>query len=112
MSLIVACAVIHRDGYRCAYCDKPNLAIKTNVASERAELDHILPRKDGGLSIATNLVTSCGFCNRKRQSNKVDPVRILGAITKAHVPIDRDVGRRLASIHYPSRMKLRAKSVS
>jgi 5-methylcytosine-specific restriction endonuclease McrA len=111
MSLIVACAVIHRDGYRCAYCGRDGLAIKTNDSTIRAELDHLIPRKDGGRAVPTNLVTSCGDCNRKRQSHKIHPRRLLDAVEQAQRPIDRAIGRELAMMHYPSRMKPRKRNI-
>jgi 5-methylcytosine-specific restriction endonuclease McrA len=111
MHIPTACAIIHRDGYKCAYCDKAGLVIKTNDATIRAELDHLIPRKDGGRAIPTNLVTSCGDCNRKRQSHKIHPRRILDAVGQAQKPIDRAIGRELAMAHYPSRMKPRKRNI-
>jgi hypothetical protein len=104
MSPIVACAVIHRDGHKCVYCAK-DVVIKTDDVFARAELDHILPRSDGGLAVPTNLVTTCRRCNMARRWGKLEPRKILDAITAAYKPIDRDVGRRLAMMHYPSRVK-------
>jgi 5-methylcytosine-specific restriction endonuclease McrA len=104
MSIIVACAVIQRDGHQCVYCLKA-LVIKTNDAHSRAELDHIIPRNDGGLAVATNLVTSCRKCNMKRRWGKLEPRHVFNAIDAAHRPIDMSVGRKLALQHYPSRVK-------
>lgn len=95
------CAILLRDGFACVYCAKP-LPIKG------AQLDHILPRKDGGTAAPTNLVTCCGECNNKRRDGRVDPVRVLDAIGKAFRTLDRDRGRELARQYYPSRMRTKA----
>lgn len=91
------CAILHRDGFACVYCGKP-LPIKG------AQLDHLLPRKDGGKAIATNLVTCCGPCNIDRAHDRMHPRKVLDALGKAWRPIDRTKGRELAREHYPSRM--------
>lgn len=102
MSISTRCAILHRDGFTCVYCKK--------VLSVRAaQLDHIIPRKDGGASIATNLVTCCGPCNLGRQHDKLDPLLMLHAITCAFRPTNQAIGRELAREHYPSRMKTRAR---
>ena len=104
MSVIVKCAVIHRDGHQCVYCSKA-LVIKTIDPFARAELDHIKARKDGGSAVATNLVTSCRRCNMARRWGKLDPIKVLDAIAMAYRPIDISIGRKLALQHYPSRVK-------
>lgn len=91
------CAILHRDGFECVYCH-------AKLEVKGAQLDHILPRKDGGASVPTNLVTCCGSCNNARQHDRISPILVLEAIGKAWRPIDRDVGRDLARLHYPSRM--------
>jgi hypothetical protein len=45
--------VLDRDGHRCLRCG----------ASERLEMDHIRPYRDGGLTIPRNLQTLCKPCN-------------------------------------------------
>lgn len=95
------CAILYRDGFACVYCDKP-LPIKG------AQLDHLLPRKDGGKAIATNLVTCCGPCNIDRAHNRMHPRKVLDAVGKAWRPIDRIKGLELAREHYPSRMRTKA----
>jgi len=104
MSIIVACAIIHRDGYQCVYCSK-SVVIKTDDVHLRAELDHIMPRNDGGLTVPTNLVTSCRRCNMSRRWGKLAPRKVLDAITMAYKPIDMSIGRQLAMTHYPTRVK-------
>jgi 5-methylcytosine-specific restriction endonuclease McrA len=95
------CAILHRDGFACVYCDKP-LPVKG------AQLDHLLPRKDGGKAIATNLVTCCGPCNIDRAHDRIDVRMVLDAVSKAWRPIDRAKGRELAREYYPSRMSRKA----
>ncbi len=48
-------AVFMRDGHKCQYCGK---------AAEN--VDHVLPRSRGGLSVWENIVASCAPCNRKK----------------------------------------------
>jgi hypothetical protein len=104
MSIIVACAIIHRDGYQCVYCSK-SVVIKTNDTFVRAELDHIIARSANGLAVPTNLVTSCRQCNMARRWGKLTPRHVFTAIESAHKPIDVTIGRQLAMMHYPSRVK-------
>lgn len=101
MSAATRCAILHRDGFACVYCSK-RLEVKG------AQLDHIVPRKDGGKATPTNLVACCSKCNNDRQHGRIDPLRVLDAIGKAWRPIDRDAGRELARQHYPSRMNRKA----
>lgn len=103
MSIIVRCAVIVRDGHRCVYC-------KQSLNTRELEMDHIIGRKDGGQSIATNLVSCCGPCNRDKSNGRIDYRRLFDAIELAQTPISRDAGKALARSCYPSRMKSRAKS--
>ena len=95
------CAILHRDGFACVYCAKP-LPVKG------AQLDHLLPRKDGGKAIPTNLVTCCGPCNIDRARDRVNARKVLDAVSKACRPIDRIKGRELAREHYPPRMRTKA----
>jgi 5-methylcytosine-specific restriction endonuclease McrA len=51
--------VMARDHYVCQYCgDQPG---KTNLT-----IDHVLPRSRGGQTTWQNVVTACGFCNRRK----------------------------------------------
>lgn len=70
----------------------------------RAELDHIVPRAEGGSAVPTNLVTSCRRCNMARHWGKLEARKIFDAITAAHKPIDLVIGRQLAMKHYPTRV--------
>lgn len=105
MSIIIACAVLVRDNLTCAYCHA-KLVVKGKGA---ATLDHIIPRSKGGLAVATNLVTSCAPCNRKKRANLSNYVPIFRAIEWAHRPIDIAKGRELAIKHYPSRFDRRGR---
>jgi hypothetical protein len=50
-------AIFARDNFTCQYCGRmtPEVIL---------EIDHILPRSEGGSDDPTNLVTSCFECNR------------------------------------------------
>lgn len=55
---------------RCAYCLSPQALM--NVAFE---VDHILPEKEGGLTVSDNLALSCPLCNgfKSARSHGNDP---------------------------------------
>ena len=48
-----------RDEGRCQYCLK-------YVSSKDFTLDHVMPRKDGGKTTWSNVVTCCSNCNQKK----------------------------------------------
>lgn len=54
--------VLKRDGFRCAYCGR---------SSEEAplEVDHIIPRVQGGSDDKSNLITACKECNVGKSGN-------------------------------------------
>ena len=49
-------AVFARDDYRCQYC-----------GSAADSIDHVMPRSRGGSDHPSNLVASCGHCNRSKR---------------------------------------------
>lgn len=53
-----------RDEGKCQYCLK-------NVSSQDFTLDHVLPRKLGGTTIWTNVVTCCYLCNQRKGDKSV-----------------------------------------
>jgi len=48
-----------RDGFRCQYCGK-------GFESKELSFDHVVPRRYGGKTEWTNIVTACCRCNRKK----------------------------------------------
>lgn len=58
-------AVLHRDNNRCAYCDRSG-------RNSKLELEHVIPRSDGGQDRYGNLVASCPECNRKKGSQPLE----------------------------------------
>jgi 5-methylcytosine-specific restriction endonuclease McrA len=107
MGIVLACAILVRDGLTCVYCHA-KLVVKGKNA---ATLDHIIPRSMGGLPIPTNLVTACVPCNRKKQNKLTDHRPIFRAIEWAHRPVDLVKGRELALQHYSSRMNRKRKVI-
>jgi hypothetical protein len=95
------CAILHRDGFACSYCRKA-LPVKG------AQLDHLIPRKDGGAATPTNLVACCGKCNIERHYGRIEWRAVFAAVAQALRPIDRAIGRELAREHYPARMNRKA----
>ena len=53
-------AILQRDHHRCQYCQK-----------RATHVDHIKPRKHGGLDGPRNLKSSCRKCNLAKGSRKV-----------------------------------------
>lgn len=48
-----------RDNYTCQYCHD-------QFPHDDLTLDHVIPRHNGGKSVWTNMVASCGPCNHKK----------------------------------------------
>lgn len=48
----------------CEYCHIPHAYDELSF-----EVDHVIPRKHGGLTILSNLCLSCFACNRRRGTN-------------------------------------------
>ena len=59
----VAKQIKARDGHSCVYC-----GVHADKAEGHMHLDHLLPKSDGGLDVATNLVVACRRCNSARQN--------------------------------------------
>jgi len=51
--------VFLRDHHTCQYCAK-------NLPKQRLNIDHVVPRTQGGKTTWENVVTSCHSCNRKK----------------------------------------------
>jgi hypothetical protein len=68
-------------GDRCEYCRLPQ-------AGSRApfEIDHIIPRKDHGRTVAGNLALSCVYCNAFKGPNLTGLDPATGKITRLYHP--------------------------
>jgi 5-methylcytosine-specific restriction endonuclease McrA len=51
--------IFARDGHRCQYCGQ-------RLPSTELTFDHVVPRRDGGRTEWTNIVTACQPCNAKK----------------------------------------------
>lgn len=51
--------VFHRDGFTCCYCSH-------KFAMNDLDLEHVIPRSQGGKTDWLNIVTSCRPCNQKK----------------------------------------------
>lgn len=60
--------VFERHGGLCAYCGRPTRRPRAGLhgAPDRATLDHVVPRSEGGPLTARNLVLACLACNGER----------------------------------------------
>ena len=76
--------IFRRDNFACRYCGK------SAMDGAVLEVDHVIPRVDGGADIPTNLVTACDVCN----SGKSD--------TALEAPVVQDVPESLLRPVMPS----------
>lgn len=65
-----------RDGWRCQYCGRHRLELKTKEFLTR---DHIIPIARGGRNVWTNVITACSTCNHRKADN---PLEITGLVLK------------------------------
>jgi 5-methylcytosine-specific restriction endonuclease McrA len=56
--------VWHRARRYCEYCWMPQ-----DYDENTFEIDHIIPKKHGGLTVASNLALSCFWCNSFKASD-------------------------------------------
>ena len=59
--------IFKRDGFQCQYCGRtpPQVVL---------EVDHIIPRAEGGGDVEINLITSCFDCNRGKGSEPLTTI--------------------------------------
>lgn len=55
-----------RDSYRCAYCRTAQ-----ENSGQRLQIDHIIPRSQGGQTVIDNLCLACSSCNSHKQARQV-----------------------------------------
>lgn len=88
-------AIVHRDGWTCAYCSAP-LRISSEI-----HLDHVIPVAHGGRNKPGNLVVTCAACNLSRGSGPL-PERARAEVERRlALPLDRAEGKRVAELLYP-----------
>jgi hypothetical protein len=68
----VAVMIKARDGHKCVYCGKPEVNIPPAHPVDKHQLDHLLPRVQGGKDEPQNLVTACKSCNAARHDMTVE----------------------------------------
>lgn len=61
--------IYRRDGFMCQYCSQ-------KFPTSHLTFDHVLPRSRGGETSWTNIVTSCGPCNRRKGDRTPDEARM------------------------------------
>ncbi len=73
--------VLERAGGRCEYCGLP---VRFSFAAH--QIDHVIPEKHGGETVADNLALSCILCNKYKGSDlaSIDPKT--GMITPLYNP--------------------------
>lgn len=88
-------AIFLRDAWSCAYCG-------ARVRREAIHLDHVIPRSQGGKSVAGNLVVTCADCNLERGSGPVPPHARREVKRRLALPLDRAAGKELGDRLYPT----------
>ena len=73
--------VRHRAGGRCEYCRLPQLGSRAPF-----EIDHIIPRKHHGPTVAGNLALSCVYCNAFKGPNLTGLDPATGKLTRLYHP--------------------------
>jgi 5-methylcytosine-specific restriction endonuclease McrA len=66
-----AIQIRERDGHKCQYCGAKDVHIPPARITDKHQLDHLIPRVEGGKDVATNLVTACKRCNSARHTMTV-----------------------------------------
>ena len=57
--------IFRRDNYECQYC---------GAKADKLTLDHVIPRKEGGVDSWENLVTACTQCNNRKGEHRPEQV--------------------------------------
>jgi 5-methylcytosine-specific restriction endonuclease McrA len=60
---VVRRAVLRRDGSVCRYCGSE---------TDKPDVDHVIPRYEGGTNEIDNLVVACATCNRSKGKRTPD----------------------------------------
>ncbi len=63
----------HRQQGRCYYCDELMLEPTFCCSNLRCTAEHLIPRSEGGLNTAENIVAACWRCNSRRHRRRVIP---------------------------------------
>ncbi len=85
------CAIVYRSGGLCAWCERALLP-------REVQLDHVVPRRDGGSDTPDNLVVACARCQIDRPDSDVAWARVTAQLD---TPLDFVAGRMLADHMYP-----------
>jgi len=66
-------ALVERDGPRCVWCGEVTEVVSSPKNGRDATIEHMLPKKWGGLFVPRNLAISCSDCNNRRGSSLGPP---------------------------------------
>ena len=70
--------ILIRDQYRCRYCAAP-------ITNDTANIDHVIPWRDRGPTILSNLVSACRGCNKLKMNRLwLEPIPLPHEIRKTH----------------------------
>jgi hypothetical protein len=84
--------VFKRDGFTCAYCGRkpPEVTL---------EVDHIIPRAEGGDDAVDNLTTACMDCNRGKGAGLLDDRAPVDVDLEQRAELIRERERQLRAYH-------------
>ena len=85
-------AIYIRDGFMCAYCGTD----LRGVTAHEIQLDHLIPRSEGGNNTNENLVTACRACNASRGNKSVADFAPGGSLIRIAALIARPVNVEMA----------------
>ena len=73
--------IYEREGGCCTYCGIRTRPLRRGLhrAPDRATLDHVLPRSQGGRLTRDNLVLACAACNNERGIMDAEAFRAIKA---------------------------------
>lgn len=83
--------VLDRDAFTCRYCGR-------SAPSVPLEVDHIVPRSQGGKDNLENLAAACFDCNRgKRAQDATEPLQFMEYLAAATRDSDRWLGEAIVT---------------
>lgn len=93
--------VLERDRFTCQYCG-------AKAPEVRLEVDHVIPRSQGGRHGLANLVTACFTCNRGKRDKLILPPNWKPPVL-AERPAPRYHRREIGTNHDPRYLKARGR---
>lgn len=68
--------IVTRDGPVCRYCGRVLDPFADHESNDTITIDHVVPRSEGGVNRAENLVVCCRPCNEKKAGRSLWKARM------------------------------------